>query len=231
MIYIPPTGAVYYHAKGNAFGEAVKWVLGDRPDLGEIPLEDDLGLDWDPQRVQNLIQITQSDRQDVVSPQALNPNAAGAVTQAASQDRYGTITSQNTGYLNRDVTTAIQATNPSGLIDLANWLANSYATPHQRVQQVTVDATAKPSLAMPLVLGVSPGDLATVNHRPPQAGGAVVSLTGRITQVQRTLSWGGKDPHPEAKVVLVIDFCPELNPLTLNDPVLGELSGVPVLTW
>lgn len=230
MVYVPPTGSIYFHAKGNTFGESPKWVLGDEPSLGEIPFEDDMATDWDPQRVINLPQITQLDRQDVVIPQALSPNAAGMLTTAQSQVKYGQQTDQITGYLNNDVTTAISQANPSSLIDLANWLATSYAAPHLRIQQITVNAEANPS-AFPFVLGVSPGDVATVNHRPPQAAPAMISLTARIMQVNRTLAWGGKEPHPVAKVTLILDFCPELNPLTLGDPILGLLSGTPVLTW
>ena len=126
---------------------------------GEIPYLGDIAYDYDPTRVVNSIQITQLDRQDIVTPQV-------AALETASGQQYGVYTDYITGYLFNDLTTAPESPNPSNLIDLANWIGQSNAAPTLRVNQVSVDAGSYPP-AWPLVAGASPGDVIIVNRRPP----------------------------------------------------------------
>ena len=154
---------------------------------GEIPYQGSIAYDYDPTRVVNSIQVTQLDRQDVVTPQV-------PALEQASARQYGTYTDYLTGYLFNDVTTPIQGADPSSCVDLANWLAETNAKPLLRVNEVTVDAASNPS-AWPMVLGVSPGDVIIINRRPPTAANLVITQLLRVTQVARNSS----SPRPTSR--------------------------------
>lgn len=188
---------------------------------GEIPYLGDIAYDYDPTRVVNNIQITQLDRQDVITPQVPE-------LEQASANQYGTYTNYITGYLFNDATTPVQSTEPSNLLDLANWIAETNATPRLRVSQVTVDAASNPP-AWPLVLGISPGDVIIVNRRPPTAANLTISLLLRVTQVARNIQFSASDNA--ATVTLTVDSCPEGLALKADDAVRGQLDSENLLGW
>lgn len=209
-----PTPAILLYA------DQAMITQGSQPG-GEIPYQGSLAMDYDPTRVINNIQITQLDRQDVVTPQV-------PALEAASSAQYGTFTDYITGYLNNDATTPVQSTEPSSLLDLANWLAETNAAPRLRVSTVTVDAASNPP-AWPLVLGVSPGDVIIVNRRPPTAANLTISLTLRVTQVARNIQFSASDLA--ASVTLTVDACPENLALRADDAVRGQLDSEAILGW
>jgi hypothetical protein len=227
MLYVSAPGGIVYLPKGLAFGQAPVWVLGEDVDAGEIPYEWDLSLGYDPLRVVNAIQITQVDRQDVVSPQAFIPLAPGFITPAASQAKFSPQTLEINGYLNNDITTPISSPNPSSLTDLANWLGVTLAQPKVRGDKVTIDAAAKP-WAWPFVAGASQGDVAVLNRRPITAQASIV-LLARVMRAERSISW--KQAGAVARVTVTLDYAPELVPLVLDSPEAGQLTGANVLTW
>jgi hypothetical protein len=92
-----------------------------------------------------------------------------------------------------------------------------------------VAASAYPA-AWPFVLGAAVGDPVTVNRRPlGSPPGTVVSVIGRISQTNRTFSFG--TGGVTAQVSCIIDPMPEANILTCDSPTLGLLNGENVLSW
>lgn len=139
--------------------------------------------------------------------------------------QYGVISNWTTGYLLGDLEDTL-AFGP-GEPDLANWLATAYATAQTRVSSVTVNAAAYPA-AWPLVLNINPGDVVTVNRRPPTGpAGQVFSVTARVISVNRTFDWAGGT----AEAVIGLDYAPDLNILTCDSATYGQLNGTNILGW
>ena len=227
MLYVAPTGDIVYQPKGLQFGQPAVWVLNDTGANGGIPYLPDVNFGWDPQRVLNDVQITQVDRQDVVIPQGFVPSSAAYNAPGATRAKYGQDTYQINGYLYNDLTTPLSVTNPSGLIDLANWVSVTLATPHLRAGRITVDASTYPA-AWPLVLGAAPGDVALVGRAPITASTSI-ALLARIMRVERRIAF--LQGSTVATAALTLDYAPELVPLILDDPVAGVLDGTRVLAW
>ena len=219
MFFITPTGDMFHLSREYTWGQEAKWTLGEDQWAGEIPYELDITFDYDPSRIQNQIQLTQLDNQDIIVP-------AQAAMETASQQQYGTVSNLATGYLAGDATEPLNY--GPGLYDEANWLANTYKAPVLRLSSVTVTAQADPS-RWPFVLGASVGDIVQVNRRPPSSGNTVISVLGRITQTERTLRFSTSGVV--AAVTCIIDPAPEANALTLDDPVRGLLNGDNVFGW
>jgi hypothetical protein len=213
---VTPAGEIYHLARQFAFAQPVTWQLGQDVANGQIPFSGDLVFDWDPTRVVNQIQLTQLDTQNITVPSVTEQ-------EQASQAAYGTISYQETGYLQNDSTSALTA--GPGLADLADWLATTYQAPMLRLSQVTVQAAPNP-ICWPFVLGAAPGDMITVTRVAQD--GVTVTVTGRITQTTRTFESG---MSPTASVSVLIDPAPEENPLICDSPVNGQLSGSNVLSW
>jgi hypothetical protein len=217
-------GEVCYFDRNYLYNQPVKWVFGDQPWLGEIPYEpDDFFVDYDPTRIINDIQLNQLDNQDIVLP---------TVSQTASQLQYGDITFWQTGYLEGDITEPL--TFGPGLQDLANWIFETNSKPFLRPSTVSVDAATYPA-AFTMVTTINPGDMVTVNRRPPtlsataSTSAVTLSFTGRVSQVQRSFVYAPNGTS--AKVTLTIDPAPEAAVLTADDPVHGQLNGTNVLPW
>jgi hypothetical protein len=219
ILGVRPTGDIIYTARSDAYNDPVMWVLGDNQAAGEIPFLPDYAPDYDPGRVVNDISITQLDDQSVTVPDQ-------AALEAASRLAYGDVTYQPTGYLQNDPLSAITA--GPGTQDLADWIAATNSKPQLRAASVTVDASKHPA-AWPFVLAAGIGDGITVNIRPATAGGQLVSVTGRITQTTRARQFD--QSQVAGSVQVVIDTAPDLNVLTADDPVRGQLTGGNVLAW
>ena len=234
MLYVAPTGDIFYLGKYYTWNQPVKWVLGDNVAGGEIPfLVSQFATDYDPTRVTEDIQLTQLDAQTVTVPSGVMSSTTMAAITAATGRQYGGAPYQQTDYLFNDYNAAYTA--GGSLVDLANWLANVYKKPQNRVQSVTVEAAANAAnlcsqQAWAFFAGASPGDMVQVNARPPTATvSPLISLIARVTQVNRSsqFSLGGTS----AKVACTLDFAPEYNCLTCDDPVRGLLNGVNLLGW
>jgi hypothetical protein len=219
IFYIAPTGDMFYLEKSYAWDEPVQWALGDEPSNGEIPYQGDIRYDFDPTRVINEIQLTQLDDESITT-------SSLTAIEAASQEQYGTETDIATGYLQIDANYPLNS-GPS-LGDLANWLAATYQAPVLRVSAITLEAQSFPA-AWPAILGISVGDMVTIARRPPGSGSAVLFLTGRVTQTQRTFEFSARSTI--ASVQLMVDPAPEEYALTCDDPVRGQLNGTDILGW
>lgn len=219
LMYVAPTGDVVYTSKELVYNDAVKWVLGDDIAAGEIPIQGSYAPDYDPARTVNDIQLTQLDDQSVTVPQ-------DSVLEINSINRYGDQSYQETGYVQPDLLTPPPYGGPSEQT-LADWIAETNASPKLRVAQVTVDAASHPA-AWPFVLQAAVGDVVTVNVRQVTAMSQLVSITGRITQTQRTLSFG---PQVVGSIMCILDIAPDTAALTCDSPTLGQLNGQNVMVW
>jgi hypothetical protein len=223
MMYVAPTGDLFYAAKIGQWNDPIRWVLGENTAAGEIPYLATMATDYDPARVVNDIQLTQLDTNAVTIP---GGNGIGAL-EAASQNQYGDVPYQVTGYMQYDASSSY--TGGGGLNDLASWLAYTYRKPQNRIQSVTVDAATHPS-AWNFVAGVSTGDMVTVNLRPPTAATSpLVSITARVTQTTRNVQFSQQ--ATTGSVTCVLDYAPEENSLICDDPVRGLLNGSNVIGW
>jgi Concanavalin A-like lectin/glucanases superfamily len=219
-----PNGDLWYQARQYSWDQAAKWVIGDNPAAGEIPYLGSITFGYDTQRVLNSIQLTQLDNQDVILPSG--PQTTAVVQ--ASQAQFGSLAYWVTGYLDGDLFTAYNF--GPGLADLANWIANTQGRPYLRVGQgLIVDAASSPA-SWQFVLSAAPGDPVTVNRRPQGWAGEVVSVAGRLSQVQRTFTYG-TGGGISAQVMILVDMMPEGSGLVADDPVRGQLTGSGRLGW
>jgi hypothetical protein len=220
FMYVAPNGDLCYLAHDYAYDNPVSWVLGEEEYAGEYQYGPDFAYGYDPARIANFIQLTQLDSQAVVTPtvQAL---------ESWSQAKYGVWVLQQTGYVDNTPSSAYTA--GPALQDAANWIAETFDAPYLRVVSATVDAGAYP-IAWPYFMSVSPGDMATVNRRPPTGPpGELITMTGRVIQVSRALTFGAGGVT--GAVTVVVDTAPEQYALTLDDTVRGLLNGTDVLAW
>ena len=221
LFSVAPTGDFFYLPRGYATNQAPRWVLGDSTAGGEVPYQPGAVFPYDPGTVRNIVQITQPDTGTVTIP---------AISEAPSVGQYGGQSYQVSAYLQQDATFGYTQAALTG--DLANWVAGANYAPRMRAQVTVIASTKNPALspaAWDFVLRAAPGDMVTVNARPPTSPGAVVSVTARIVQVTRKLTFSPEGTEGSAQVVL--DSAPEENTLTCDDPVRGLLSGQNALGW
>lgn len=233
MLYVAPTGDVSYLPKARAWNQPVRWVLGTDAAAGEIPFQPGIKTDYDPSRVVEDVQLTGLDSQNVTVPAGAASSATMADVTAATGRQYGGQAYQQTGYLLLDYSSQYAA--GAGLQDLANWLANVYSKPANRIQSVTVSAFANSAnasgwKAWQFWAGVSPGDMVQVNVRVPTAATSpLITLVARVTQTDRKSQYA--QGSVSAQVTCALDFAPEYQALTCDDPVRGLLNGSNVMPW
>jgi hypothetical protein len=234
LFFVAPTGDLFYLNKWMAWNQPVKWTLGDNVAGGEIPFTpQDFATDYDPTRVVNDIQLTQLDTSAVTVPAGSTATTTMGAIEAASRDQYGDQPYQQTGYLENDATSNYNV--GAGLGDLANWLANVFAKPQNRIQAVKIAAHANAAnvstgAAWQFWAGASTGDMVAVNVRLPTAATSpLISLVARITQTTRNeqFSQDGTD----ASISCVLDFAPEYDCLTCDDATRGLLNGANRIGW
>ena len=228
LAYIAPTGDTVYRSKLYVWNEPVRWTLGDDTAAGEIPFQVGIATDYDPSRVTAQVQLTQLDTQAVTAPAGIMAATTMAAVAATAAGQYGGTPYQNTGYLELDWSAADNA--GGSLVDLANWVQAVFARPANRVAAVTVNAAAFPA-AWPFWAGASVGDMVQVNLRLPTAATSpLISLVARITQTARSSQFS--QDSTSATITATLDFAPEFNALTCDDPVRGLLDGsTSVMPW
>jgi hypothetical protein len=233
MLAVAPTGDIFYLSKPYAWNQPVRWTLGTDAAAGEIPFAPKIATDYDPSRVTEDVQLSNLDTQAVTVPSGVTASTTMAAVAAATERQYGGQAYQQTHYLISDWSSAYGA--GSSAVDLANWLANIYSKPANRVQAITVNAVANSAnvssqLAWQFWAGAAPGDMVQVNVRVPTAvTSPLVSMTARITQTQRKSQYA--QGAVSATIACVLDFAPEYSALTCDDPVRGLLGGANVMPW
>lgn len=225
---VAPTGDITYLSKLYTWNQPVRWTLGDNTAAGEIPFQVGVATDYDPARVTADVQLTQLDSQSVTTPNGvMAATTMAAVAQVAGR-QYGGQPYQQTGYLEFDWSSAYNA--GGSLVDNANWVQAVFAKPQNRVQSVTVNAASHPE-AWPFWAGAAVGDMVSVTLRLPTASvSPLISLTARITQTARSSQFS--QDGTSATIAATLDFAPEYQALTCDDPVRGLLDGkTAVLPW
>jgi hypothetical protein len=89
----------------------------------------------------------------------------------------------------------------------ANFLFTNWGVPRRRVENAKVDAAPYPA-AWPLVLGISPGDVASVADW--EIGPAGTAYIYRVTQFRRHIEFGGPGGRETTGAIWVTaDFEPD----------------------
>jgi hypothetical protein len=196
LLFVDSAGQMQYRARGRAYVQSVRYVLGDRDDLGEIPYLDDVTYDYDSTFIYNEV--------DTSYP-PLNTAPGSTITSTAtdpvSAKRYSV----------RSLARATRLATAGDTYNLAWWLLSRYSYPQLRVEQVVVDAASNPN-AWPMVLGVEVGDLVTLNRRPLNA--PMISSSCRVMQIQHATEPG------KWQTTLTLAPAPPTALIT-NDPVHG----------
>jgi hypothetical protein len=176
LLFMNNLSNLMYFGRTRLAAMPVRWQLGPNIAAGQIPYQftggDDAGLDTDPQRVQNVIQVTQFDvtgaqtagaaagSAETSGPLVFAPDAARHAGVLASQAQNGPCEAKTTSYLQDQ--TLIQAQ--------ANWLFDQFGNARQRITNLTVRAEASSGIcpaAWLFVLGANVGDVFSASFTPP----------------------------------------------------------------
>lgn len=193
-LYVDQCGTLSYRDKAHLASDQVVWYLSSAGPQYGIPYQPDQEFDTDPQKVVNIVQISQY-APDGASLPLITPSSATAVN--ASQAQYGPRPLQsNTSYLQ----------DAGKIQEQADWLIDQYGVAHRRVAQLTVNASAYLP-AWPFWLSANPADLCQVVDLP-LLGGPVSVGTYRISSVARRLFYGANKSTVTAEIKIVAEFEP-----------------------
>lgn len=216
LLYVDKNGYLVYRTRNHALDRGIQAVFGENTAAGEIPYLVDLELDYDPQYVYNDIQVTHQGTPAFGSTTVSSPVIY--VKNLTSISSYGDRSQQLTSLFS-DITQSI---------DLANWLANQYQQPRQRVRRVSFTPGSNPTVYSTL-LSLDVGDRVTLNRRP--IGANAITLDVTIIGVSHQVNYA------EGHWIITFDLMPTsiatltVLGLTLNDPIRGQLDDGNVVTW
>lgn len=215
MAFMANDGNLSYLSRAHLAAQPTVWQLGPDIAAGQIPYQFEggkAGLDTDPQRCMNDIQLTQADVSgsggsggvgsgsgETHGGLVFSPDAARYPAIKASQKQNGYCQVRNTSYLQ-----------DTGLIqEQANWLSDMFVDPVQRIVQLTIEATAAAQIcpqAWQFWWGASPGDVVQAFFTPP--GAPAFSNLWRITKLTSRKLVFGRQGQTEASVTVICDFYP-----------------------
>ena len=130
----------------------------------------------DPQRIYNVITVTPLSPTGASLP-SYTPTNASAVD--SSQNLYGAQPYAVTSWLQSLSEMQLQA----------NFLFDTWGVPRRRIENLKIDAAPDPS-RWPLILGVSVGDIVTIQDWAIGGGGS--TYTYRVSQLRRHIEYGGQ---------------------------------------
>nr|WP_202447224.1 LamG domain-containing protein [Streptomyces sp. SID5468] len=169
------------------YGQLWRWIqsqpvvtFGEHTAAGEIPYLDDVEFEQDPAHLYNDIQITCDGSVDLT-----NTNALQEVSDATSQAAYFPQSLQRT----------ITPNFVSNGMAVAQYLLSQYKDPHTRLQGLTIDLAANPSVLTALST-LNFGDMVRVNRRPALAPSKTLDCF--LEQV----AWSGDDTGANLKLHL-----------------------------
>ncbi|MEU0516647.1 LamG-like jellyroll fold domain-containing protein [Streptosporangium sp. NPDC006007] len=201
-LYEDGHGYLCFTSKTLRYNRGPQYLLGDRPDLGEVPYLGDVVFDRDPAQVANSITVTQAHYGRKVS-----------VSDAAS------ITQR--GERGRDATTHVD--DALAVVDHANYLLLRYKEPGARVSTITLDPASNPA-AWPTALGVECGDIVTVSRRP--VGGVLLTGSFEVIGVSHRVDSAAGEWKTTLNLAPADPFF-----FRLDDATYGVLDGPGVLGW
>lgn len=220
--WVDRNGYVTYRTRSHVLDRPVQATFGENTAAGEIPYLVTVELDYDPQYIQNDIQITHLGTPAFSSTGEASSASSSVqinITNQSSITQFSDRSLQLTSYFN----TVAQS------INLANWLLNQYSYPHMRVAQVEITPGSNPTTFTKL-LNLEIGDRVILNRRPIGANN-VISLNVMIIGIHHDIEW------KSGKWVMKFDLMPQqiaalqTVSLTLDDPVLGKLDSGNVIGW
>jgi hypothetical protein len=185
-LFSDATGQLQFRAHDRAATQTSRAVLGDRPDLGEIPYIGDAGnleTDFDPTFLYNKINVSNSGILTSWNPGRGIQNYT--VINSASAAKYGLRT------LGKD----ISLYNSSDGLTIANNLLAKYALPKQRVSSVLIDVLT--SQQWVFALSVEVGDFVTFKRRP--IGAPAITINCIVLNITHTV-----DPPSKWELKLVL---------------------------
>lgn len=205
MLFMATDGNLCYFSRPRLAASQVLWQLGADLDAGQIPYQFEpgpggspAGLDTDPQRIQNDIQVTQADVTGAGGGAAsgsaethgglvFGPDASRYAGVLASQLQNGNCQARLTSYLQDQ--TLIQAQ--------ANWLFDQFGTARTRVTNLTVRAEAQSDscpAAWLFFFAANPGDLMQAWFTPPgQPAFSGIWRISKITSRSLKFTLGGTE--------------------------------------
>lgn len=169
--FVGADGTINFQNRGRFFQQggpqyvpgSVVWTFGENAAAGEIPYVE-LSFDYDPTRISNQIAVTQ-----ISSSTVYNAN------DATSQTNYGI----------RSLTRNNQSLDAEEVRESAYFLLSRYKDPHLRVQALTVDVSANPSV-WSSVLAFELGQYIQINRRDPYGLRPTITMFGFIEQITHT---------------------------------------------
>lgn len=216
MLFMATDGNLCYFSRPRLAASQVLWQLGADLDAGQIPYQFEpgpggspAGLDTDPQRIQNDIQVTQADVTGAGGGAAsgsaethgglvFGPDASRYAAVQASQRQNGNCQARLTSYLQDQ--TLIQAQ--------ANWLWDEFGTARTRITNLTVRAEAQSDScpdAWLFFFAANPGDLMQAWFTPPdQPAFSGIWRISKITNRSLKFTLGGT----EASISVIGDVMP-----------------------
>jgi hypothetical protein len=177
MLYIDSQNNIVYWQRPHLAAQYTNpvWELGT--DTGKIPYWRQLDWPTDPQRIINAITVAPLSPTGAALPEYTPTNVSGV---ESSQGLYGAQPLAVTSWLQSTSEMQLQA----------NWLFTNWGVPRRRAENVKVDAASHPA-AWPLVLGISVGDVVSIQDWQIGGGGSV--YTYRVTELRRHVEFGGPD--------------------------------------
>ncbi len=216
LLYVDRNGYLTYRIRQAAINQGVQAVLGQDTSAGQLPFRVTLQLDFDPQYVNNDVQVTHVGTIPVNSSTPSSVNIT--LKNSASIDQFGDHSLQLNSYF-----AAVSDSN-----NLANYLLSQYSEPIMRVAQVELIPGANPS-QFAAVLGFDVGDRVTLKMKP--IGAPLITVNVMIIGIHHDVEW------KTGKWVTKLDLIPasiavlQTKTLTLNDAVLGKLDSGNVIGW
>jgi hypothetical protein len=161
--YVAVDGTITFKARKSRYNQATPVVtFGENTAGGEVPYTT-INTGYDPTRIANDISTVQT--QTSATTRALDPTSASA---------YGDIQLQRT----------VNTLNPYEQSDAANYLLLRNSQPVQRIEGISVDVGANPSV-WAATLALELGTRVRVMRRPP-LGAATIQVDGFVEQINWT---------------------------------------------
>jgi hypothetical protein len=201
MAFASPDGTLQFMHRWALYNQVPSLVFGDDESLGEIPYLPGQSFDYGNTYLFNIDQVTQT----------IGPTTGITVTSAD--------TTSEAEYFNRSILQlGIQTMSNLDAYDIANQSLSVYSQPFLRLQGLTVDAAANPSVAFPGVLSLQQGNVTTVNRRP--VGGAPISVSVLVQKVTHNIGPGMWQTSYEMS-----PYTPLSAVLQLDAPGYDEIGG------
>lgn len=147
VLFASGQGIITFESRSHRYLQTTSiWTFGEDADSGEIPYIGDLSFDYDPTQVYNDVTVSNFG--------GINAHGGTASAVASSQLKYG----------RRSFQRSINVESNLEAQDAADWIFAGHADPVQRVDHITINPAANPSI-WTAALSIRIGDRVTVKRR------------------------------------------------------------------